>query len=87
MARITLYATATCPYCLRAEALLQSKGVDASAIEKIRVDLDPVRRQEMMDRTGCRTVPQIWIGEMHVGGCDKLFALDRAGRLDPMLVA
>ena len=87
MARITLYATASCPYCVRAEALLKSKGVPATDIEKVRVDLDPVRRQEMMDKTGRRTVPQIWIGDTHVGGFDELYALDRAGKLAPMLAA
>ncbi len=85
MARIKLYATATCPYCLRAETLFKSKGVDIALIEKIRIDLDPARRQEMMDKTGRRTVPQIWIGETHVGGFDDLYALDRAGKLDPLL--
>ena len=69
----------------RAEALLKSKGV--ADFDKVRVDLDPVRSQEMMDKTGRRTVPQIWIGETHVGGCDELHALDRAGRLDPLLTA
>ena len=87
MARITLYATATCPYCVRAEALLKSKGVPAADIEKVRVDLDPVRRQEMMDKTGRRTVPQIWIGETHVGGYDELAALEREGKLDELLSA
>lgn len=85
MAKITMYTSANCPFCVRAEALLKSKGV--ADIDKVRVDLDPVRRQEMMDKTGRRTVPQIWIGETHVGGCDELHALDRAGRLDPLLTA
>ena len=85
MAKITMYTSANCPFCVRAEALLKSKGV--AEIDKVRVDLDPVRRQEMMDKTGRRTVPQIWIGETHVGGCDELHALDRAGRLDPLLTA
>lgn len=80
-----MYSTGVCPYCVRAEALLKSKGV--KEIEKIRIDLDPVRRQEMMDRSGRRTVPQIWIGETHVGGFDDLHALDRAGGLDPLLAA
>lgn len=83
MARVVMYSTAVCPYCVRAERLLVSKGV--AEIEKVRVDLDPVRRQEMIDKTGRRTVPQIWIGDTHVGGCDELYALERAGRLDPLL--
>jgi len=78
-----MYCTAVCPYCVRAEQLLQRKGV--KAIEKIRVDLEPERRQEMMARTGRRTVPQIYIGETHVGGFDDLAALDHAGKLDPLL--
>lgn len=86
MAKITMYATGVCPYCVRAEALLKSKGV--ANIDKIRVDLDPARRQEMLDKSGGRrTVPQIWIGETHVGGFDDLHALDRAGKLDPLLAA
>ncbi len=86
MAKITMYATGVCPYCVRAEALLKSKGI--ANIDKIRVDLDPVRRQEMLDKSGGRrTVPQIWIGETHVGGFDELHALDRAGKLDPLLAA
>ena len=80
---IRMYATATCPYCLRAEQLLLDKGVDG--LDKIRVDLDPARREEMMKLSGRRTVPQIFIGDYHVGGCDDLFALDRAGKLDPLL--
>lgn len=83
MAKILMYATAVCPFCVRAEQLLQRKGV--AAIEKIRVDLDPQRRAEMMERTGRRTVPQIFIGDTHVGGCDDLFDLERAGKLDPLL--
>jgi len=85
MARITMYSTGVCPYCQRAEMLLNSKGV--TEIDKIRVDLEPVRRDEMIQRTGRRTVPQIYIGEVHVGGYDDLAALDRAGKLDPMLNA
>jgi glutaredoxin 3 len=77
-----MYTTAVCPYCLMAERLLRSKGVD---IEKVRVDLEPQRRIEMMEKTGRRTVPQIYIGETHVGGYDELAALDRAGKLDPLL--
>lgn len=78
-----MYSTAVCPYCIRAERLLQSKGV--TRIEKVRVDLDPVRRQEMMEKTGRRTVPQIWIGNRHVGGFDELAELDHAGELDRLL--
>jgi glutaredoxin 3 len=80
-----MYSTGVCPFCQMAERLLQTKGV--AAIEKIRVDLDPERRVEMMEKTGRRTVPQIYIGETHVGGYDDLAALDRAGRLDEMLGA
>ena len=80
---IRMYATATCPYCIRAEQLLLDKGV--AAFEKIRVDLEPARREEMMKLSGRRTVPQIFIGDYHVGGCDDLFALERAGKLDPLL--
>ena len=83
MRKIVMYATGTCPYCVRAEQLLIRKGV--ATIEKIRVDLDPAQRQEMMQRTGQRTVPQIYIGDTHVGGCDELYALERAGQLDPLL--
>jgi len=79
-----MYCTAVCPYCRRAEALLESKGV--SDMEKIRVDLDPARRAEMMQKTGRRTVPQIYIGETHVGGYDDMAALDRAGKLDALLL-
>ncbi|HEY7674545.1 MAG TPA: glutaredoxin 3 [Burkholderiales bacterium] len=85
MARIRMYSTAVCPYCVRAEILLKSKGI--AEIEKIRVDLDPRRREEMMQKTGRRTVPQIYIGEMHVGGFDDLAALEHAGRLDTLLAA
>jgi glutaredoxin 3 len=86
MARITMYSTGVCPYCVRAEALLKSKGVQQ--IDKVRVDLDPARRQEMMEKSGGRrTVPQIWINETHVGGFDDLYALDKAGGLDPLLAA
>lgn len=83
MARIVMYATAVCPFCIRAEQLLQRKGV--TAIEKIRIDLDPEQRDAMMARTGRRTVPQIFIDDQHIGGCDELYALDRAGGLDPLL--
>ena len=83
MPKIRMYSTAVCPYCQRAEMLLKSKGV--AEIEKIRIDLDPALRDEMMQKTGRRTVPQIYIGELHVGGFDDLAALDRAGKLDPLL--
>jgi glutaredoxin 3 len=83
MAKVSMYSTGVCPYCVMAERLLKSKGV--ADIEKIRVDLDPARRQEMMDRTGRRTVPQIYVGETHVGGYDDLAALDHAGKLDDLL--
>jgi glutaredoxin 3 len=85
MAKVLMYSTGVCPYCLQAERLLRSKGV--SEIEKIRVDLDPPRRAEMIERTGRRTVPQIYVGDRHVGGYDDLAALDRAGGLDPLLAA
>lgn len=78
-----MYSSGTCPYCTMAESLLKSKGVDA--IEKIRIDLDPRQRGEMMQKTGRRTVPQIYIGDTHVGGFDDLSALDRAGKLDALL--
>jgi len=84
MPRIEMYATAVCPYCIRAEQLLQRKGI--TGIEKIRVDLDPARRQEMEARIpGASTVPQIFIDGLHVGGCDELHELDRQGKLDPLL--
>ncbi len=85
MAHVTMYLTATCPYCQSAERLLAEKG--ATDVEKIRVDVHPERRAEMMQRSGRRTVPQIWIGEQHVGGCDDLHDLDREGRLDALLAA
>lgn len=84
-AHIRMYSTAVCPYCIRAEQYLQRKGV--VAVEKIRIDLDPARRDEMMTQTGRRTVPQIFIGDYHVGGCDDLIALDQAGKLEPLLNA
>jgi len=83
MANVIMYCTAVCPYCTMAEKLLLSKGV--REIEKIRVDLDPARRDEMIAKTGRRTVPQIYIGSTHVGGYDDLAALDRAGKVDPLL--
>jgi glutaredoxin 3 len=82
---IIMYSTGTCPFCERAEALLKARGV--IAIEKVRVDLEPARRDEMTTRTGRRTVPQIFIGETHVGGFDDLSALDRAGKLTQLLAA
>lgn len=78
-----MYCTEFCPYCQMAERLLRARGVNE--ILKIRVDLEPDRRAEMIERTGCRTVPQIYIGEFHVGGFDELSALDRGGRLEPLL--
>jgi len=80
---VLMYSTAVCPYCVRAEQLLRARGV--VDIEKVRVDLDPERRAEMMEKTGRRTVPQIYIGTTHVGGCDELIALDHAGKLIPLL--
>ncbi|MGB6055926.1 MAG: glutaredoxin 3 [Burkholderiaceae bacterium] len=82
-APVVMYSTAVCPYCQMAERLLKAKGVDA--IEKIRIDLDPAQRAEMMQKTGRRTVPQIYIGDTHVGGFDDLSALERAGKLDALL--
>lgn len=82
-AKVRMYSTAVCPYCNMAERLLKSKGVDE--IEKIRVDLEPDQRMLMMEKTGRRTVPQIYIGDTHVGGFDDLSALDREGRLDALL--
>jgi len=78
-----MYTSAVCPYCIRAEQLLRAKGV--TEIEKVRVDLDPARREEMMEKTGRRTVPQIYIDATHVGGCDDLYDLDRSGGLEPLL--
>lgn len=85
MPQVKMYCTAVCPYCTMAEKLLTKKGV--TDIEKIRVDLEPARLQEMMQITGRRTVPQIYIGERHVGGFDDISALDAAGELDPLLAA
>ena len=82
MAKVLMYSTAACPFCQSAERLLVSKGVQ---IDKIRVDLEPQRRVEMQQKSGRRTVPQIWIGSRHIGGCDDLYALERAGKLDPLL--
>jgi glutaredoxin 3 len=83
MSQVLMYSTGVCPYCQRAEALLKARGV--TAIEKVRVDLEPARRDEMVERTGRRTVPQIFIGQTHVGGFDDLSALDREGKLTPLL--
>ena len=83
MARVMMYTTASCPYCVQADRLLARKGV--TDVEKVRVDLEPQRRMEMMQKTGRRTVPQIYIGDHHVGGFDDLAAMDRAGKLDPLL--
>lgn len=85
MAKVVMYTSATCPYCINAERLLRGKGV--TEIEKIRIDLQPALRDEMMAKTGRRTVPQIFIGTKHVGGFDDLHALDMQGGLDPLLQA
>ena len=85
MAKVVMYSTGVCPFCVMAEKLRKAKGV--ADIEKVRVDLDPVRREEMMTRTGRRSVPQIFIGERHVGGYDDLAELDNEGGLDPLLAA
>jgi len=82
-ARVLMYSTAVCPFCLRAEALLKARGV--TEIEKIRIDVDAGRRNEMIARTGRRTVPQIFVGATHVGGFEDLAALDREGNLVPLL--
>ena len=84
MARVLMYATAACPFCQSAERLLAAKGAQ---VDKIRVDLQPELRAEMTKKSGRRTVPQIWIGERHIGGCDDLYDLDRQGGLDPLLKA
>ena len=85
MPKVRMYSTAVCPYCQMAERLLHERGV--TQIDKLRIDLDPVLRQEMMSATGRRTVPQVYIGETHVGGYDDLAALDRAGQLAPLLAS
>ena len=84
-ARVLMYTTAVCPYCVRAKQLLAARGV--TQIEEVRVDLDPERRDEMMQKTQRRTVPQIFIGETHVGGCDDLHALDKEGKLLSLLAS
>ncbi len=85
MSPVRMYTTQVCPYCVRAKALLKQRGVEQ--IEEIRVDLDPAQRDTMVSLTGRRTVPQIFIGDMHVGGCDDLMALDQRGGLLPLLAA
>lgn len=85
MVKVLMYSTGVCPYCIQAERLLSAKGV--TAIDKIRVDLQPEQRIAMMEKTGRRTVPQIYIGDTYVGGFDDLSALDRAGGLDSLLAA
>ncbi|MCM0608971.1 MAG: glutaredoxin 3 [Ideonella sp. WA131b] len=83
MSKVRMYTTQVCPYCIRAKALLKQRGVEQ--IDEIRVDLDPAQRDAMIALTGRRTVPQIFIGDTHVGGCDDLIALDQRGSLAPML--
>ncbi len=83
MQHVKMYTTQVCPYCIRAKALLKQRGV--AQIEEVRIDTDPAQRDHMMAITGRRTVPQIFIGDTHVGGCDDLMALDRAGGLMPLL--
>ena len=85
MNTVKMYTTQVCPYCIRAKQLLKQRGVDS--IDEVRVDLQPAERRHMEELTGRRTVPQIFIGDTHVGGCDDLIALDRAGRLMPLLQA
>ena len=85
MGKVVMYSTGVCPYCIQAERLLKAKGV--AEIDKIRVDLQPEHRDMMIEKTGRRTVPQIYIGDTHVGGFDDLAALDRAGGLDTLLAA
>lgn len=85
MTAVRMYTTQVCPYCVRAKALLKQRGVDL--IDEVRIDLDPVQREQMIALTGRRTVPQIFIGQTHVGGCDELIALDRSGGLLPLLQA
>jgi glutaredoxin 3 len=83
MTAVRMYTTEVCPYCIRAKALLKQRGV--TLIDELRIDLDPAHREQMMALTGRRTVPQIFIGETHVGGCDELIALDRSGGLTSLL--
>ncbi len=82
-APVLMYTTAVCPFCIRAKQLLAARGV--TQIDEIRIDLDPEQRDAMMEKTKRRTVPQIYIGTTHVGGCDDLYALDAAGKLLPLL--
>ena len=82
MSHVTIYTRPYCSYCVRAVSLLEQKGVDFTEVD---AGFDPVKRQEMMQRSGRATFPQIFVGEMHIGGCDDLVALDRAGELDPLL--
>ena len=84
MPKVLMYCTSACPFCQAAERLLAEKGVK---FDKVRVDLEPARRAEMMQKSGRRTVPQIWIGERHIGGCDDLYDLERQGALDSLLKA
>jgi len=83
MAKVVIYSSDWCPFCVRAKHLLESKGI---AFEEIRVDGKPDVRAAMAKKAGRTSVPQIWIDELHVGGCDELFALERSGQLDPLLV-
>jgi glutaredoxin 3 len=85
MQAVKMYTTQVCPFCIRAKSLLKQRGVDA--IDEVRIDLDPSQRATMMEITGRRTVPQIFIGDTHVGGCDDLIALDQRGGLMPLLNA
>jgi glutaredoxin 3 len=85
MSKVVMYTTLVCPYCTRAKMLLKQRGV--TEIEEVRIDTDPVQRDAMMARTGRRTVPQIFIGDTHVGGCDDLISLDQRGGLMPLLAA
>ena len=85
MSAVRMYTTLICPFCLRAKALLKQRGV--TEIEEVRIDLVPLERDRMVELTGRRTVPQIFIGQTHVGGCDELIALDRSGGLAPLLAA
>jgi glutaredoxin 3 len=85
MQAVKMYTTQVCPFCIRAKSLLKQRGVDS--IDEVRIDLDPSQRATMMEITGRRTVPQIFIGDTHVGGCDDLIALDQRGGLTPLLNA
>ena len=84
MAEVTIYTKPYCPYCIRAVSLLEKKGVEFTEIEAA---FDPAKRQEMMQRSGRATFPQIFVGEHHIGGCDDMMALEREGKLDPLLAA